>query len=146
MQVEGTKGGMQNRLDLPTVEKRTAMGVLFPICSNTLALQYLVISWVTSKYPKAPDEKDRNSQHKTIPRTINRHLWQSTTKQTHKAEVQDLPIQWRRRSKRTQNVKSQMKSYCHSGLKWVPHSWSQEAMMGDISRLTKGKGLQGVLR
>lgn len=39
---------------LPTVEKRTPIGVFFPTSENTLALQYLVMSWVTSKYPKAP--------------------------------------------------------------------------------------------
>ena len=38
----------------PTVENRTAMGVLLPISLNTLALQYFVMSSVTSKYPKAP--------------------------------------------------------------------------------------------
>lgn len=39
---------------LPTVENLTATGVRFPISLKTLALQYFVISWVTSKYPNAP--------------------------------------------------------------------------------------------
>lgn len=64
----GLKGPKEacKQTDLPTVENRTAIGVLFPICSNTFALEYLVISWVTSKYPKAPNERDRNSQHRSI--------------------------------------------------------------------------------
>jgi len=36
-------------LSPPTVEHLTAMGVFFPMLENTLALQYLVMSWVTSK-------------------------------------------------------------------------------------------------
>jgi hypothetical protein len=36
------------------VENRTAILVLFPTDSNTVAFVYLVMSLVTSKYPKAP--------------------------------------------------------------------------------------------
>ena len=39
---------------LPTVEKRVTQGVLLPILLKMAALQYLVMSWVTSKYPNAP--------------------------------------------------------------------------------------------
>lgn len=38
----------------PTVENLIARGVLLPTCSNTFALLYFVMSWVTSKYPNAP--------------------------------------------------------------------------------------------
>ena len=47
-------------LSPPTVENLTAMGVFFPIFENTFALQYLVISCVTSKYPKAPKNDNKN--------------------------------------------------------------------------------------
>ena len=43
-------------LSPPTVENLTPIGVFFPISLKTLALQYLVMSWVTSKYPNAPEE------------------------------------------------------------------------------------------
>lgn len=36
-------------LSPPTVENLTAMGVRFPIEEKTFALEYFVISWVTSK-------------------------------------------------------------------------------------------------
>ena len=39
---------------IPTVENLTTQGVLLPILSNILALQYLVTSCVTWKYPNAP--------------------------------------------------------------------------------------------
>ena len=38
----------------PVVENRTAILVLFPTDLNTVAFVYLVMSWVTSKYPNAP--------------------------------------------------------------------------------------------
>ncbi len=39
----------------PTVEKRMAIGVFLPIFSNTQAFEYFLMSWVTSKWPKAPE-------------------------------------------------------------------------------------------
>lgn len=38
----------------PTVENLTATGVCLPMLENKSALQYCVISCVTSKYPNAP--------------------------------------------------------------------------------------------
>lgn len=42
-------------LSPPTVENRMATLVRFPIFSNTFALQYFVMSLVTSKQPNAPE-------------------------------------------------------------------------------------------
>jgi hypothetical protein len=42
-------------LSPPTVENRIAIGVFLPTFEKTLALQYFVMSCVTSKYPKAPN-------------------------------------------------------------------------------------------
>ena len=43
-------------LSPPTVEHLTAIGVLFPMPEKTFAFVYCVISWVTSKYPNAPNK------------------------------------------------------------------------------------------
>lgn len=50
----GSLSVSENPASPKVVEKRTATGVRFPTLSNNLALQYFVISWVTSKYPNAP--------------------------------------------------------------------------------------------
>lgn len=42
-------------LSPPTVENLTATGVCFPTLENKSALQYCVMSCVTSKYPNAPE-------------------------------------------------------------------------------------------
>lgn len=47
-------GGECNSADVPTVENLIPRGVFLPIFSKILALQYFVMSCVTSKYPKAP--------------------------------------------------------------------------------------------
>jgi len=43
-------------MSLPTVENLANIGVFFPIVSKIFALQYLVMSCVTTKYPCAPIE------------------------------------------------------------------------------------------
>lgn len=44
-------------LSPPTVEKRIASGVFFPTWEKTFAIEYLEMSLVTSKYPKAPEKQ-----------------------------------------------------------------------------------------
>ena len=67
-----------NQLHSPTVEKRTAMGVLFPTVLNTLALQYCVMSCVTSKQPNAPAQHHNNTSQQRITKT---HHNNTTTQQ-----------------------------------------------------------------
>ncbi len=45
----------------PTVENRAAMGVFLPTVLKRFALQYLLMSCVTSKYPKAPAQTHSGS-------------------------------------------------------------------------------------
>ena len=47
-------------------ENRTAILVFFPTDSNTVAFVYLVMSWVTSKYPNAPWMWIRNKWNMNI--------------------------------------------------------------------------------
>ena len=68
-------------LSPPTVENLTASGVCFPTLLNILALQYLVMSWVTCTLVKSPQKSHTNSHLKVTkgPGTLGVYnsLWDS---------------------------------------------------------------------